>query len=193
MSGHLLSSFCSAHLVFGASQSCHNLSPTRLLPCPTPTYASISSQAVLSWPPAHTVTQLLQLLIPDRYSFSPCIFSGNQMFVLVFQSCLSWFYIGVINHTSLVLLPVGVQCWVHALSGRQSGFLLVCFAAGMMNTWDPCRNLCKCPRSQHPHAHRCQTSSLESPYSSEYLWTVLLLPWLAQYEVTVFVTEQQQK
>lgn len=126
MSGHLLSSFCTAQLVFGASQSCHNLSPTRLLPCPTSTYASISSQAVLSWPPAHTVAQLLQLLIPDRYSFSPCIFSGNQMFVLVFQSCLSWFYIDVINHTSLVLLPVGVQCWVHALSGRWSGFLLVC-------------------------------------------------------------------
>lgn len=72
-------------------------------------------------------------------------------------------------------------------------FTSLCFTAGMMNTWDPCRNLCKCPRSQHPHAHRCQTSSLESLYSSEYFWTVLVLPWLAWDEVTVFIIEQQQK
>lgn len=48
------------------------------------------------------------------------------MFVLVLQSCLWWFCIAVIEHTSQVLLAVCVQCWVHALSGRWSGFLLVC-------------------------------------------------------------------
>lgn len=84
---------------------------------------------MLSWPLAHAVTQLLHLLITDRYSFSPCFFFfffGNEMFVLVLQNCLWWFCIGVIDRTNLVLLPVGVQCWVHALSGRWSAFLLVC-------------------------------------------------------------------
>lgn len=58
--------------------------------------------------------------------FHPAFFSGNQMFVLVLQSCLWWFCIGIVGHTSPVLLPVGVQCWIHALSGRWNGFLLVC-------------------------------------------------------------------
>lgn len=75
-SEHLLCSLCTVQLVFGASHSCHNLGPTRLIPCPSHTHAAVSSQAWLSCPPAHAVChpQLLQLLIPDRYSFLPAFF-----------------------------------------------------------------------------------------------------------------------
>lgn len=103
-------------------------------PVPHPHMHLSHHKQLLSWPPAHTVTQLLQLLIPDRYSFSPCFFSGKQMFVLVLQSCLSWFCIGVIDRTGLVQLPVGVQCWSCTFWEVEWLFTGLCFAAGMTNT-----------------------------------------------------------
>lgn len=118
-SGRLLCSLCTAQLVFGASQNCHNLSPTRLIPCPSHTRATVSSEAVLSWPPAHAAChpQLLQLLIPDRYSFFPAFFlAARCLFLLPLCSRAAWFCLSGIHHARLELLPVHVQ-WVTCSAG----------------------------------------------------------------------------
>lgn len=118
-SGRLLCSLCTAQLVFRASQNYHNLSPTRLIPCSSHTRATLSSEAVLSWPPAHAAChpQLLQLLIPDRYSFLPAFFLAVRcLFLLPLCSGAAWFCLSGIHHARLELLPVDVQ-WVTGSAG----------------------------------------------------------------------------
>lgn len=69
-------------------------------------HTAVLSPAVLSLPPVYAVChlQLLQLLIPDRYSFLPAFFWQPMRSR---TACLV-FCINGLNDVKLELLPVGV-------------------------------------------------------------------------------------